>query len=176
MTYINGDIDLKTGIEHNIRWSALRWLGIDLGSNIFYTHSRADRNGTAIRNQGWTTNTSATMNIMPLQGMTVQTQYFVTTPQYFPQFTTKTIHYCNLGVRQQLPKTSLTLSALVTDVFNTRRWDISSDNPVYTLTNTSRNRSRVLWLGLTWNFHSYKPLGNQKKQQEEDRSVIRLGE
>jgi hypothetical protein len=61
-------------------------------------------------------------------------------------------------------------------VFNTRRWDISSDNPVYTLTNTSRNRSRVLWLGLTWNFHSYKPLGGTKKQQEEDRSVIRLGE
>ena len=175
MTYINGDTDLKTGIEHNIRWSALRWLGIDLGSNIFYTHSRADWHDTAIRNQGWTTNTSATLNIMPLRGMTVQAQYFVTTPQYFPQFTTKTIHYCNVGIRQQLPKTSLTLSALLTDVFNTRRWDISSDNPVYTLTNTSRNRSRVLWLGLTWNFHSYKPLGGTKKQ-EEDRSVIRLGE
>lgn len=175
MTYINGDMDLKTGIEHNIRWSALRWLGIDLGSNIFYTHSRADWHDTAIRNQGWTTNTSATLNIMPLRGMTVQAQYFVTTPQYFPQFTTKTIHYCNIGIRQQLPKTSLTLSALVTDVFNTRRWDISSDNPVYTLTNTSRNRSRVFWLGLTWNFHSYKPLGGTKKQ-EEDRSVIRLGE
>ena len=175
MTYINGDMDLKTGIEHNIRWSALRWLGIDLGSNIFYTHSRADWHDTAIRNQGWTTNTSATLNIMPLRGMTVQAQYFVTTPQYFPQFTTKTIHYCNVGIRQQLPKTSLSLSALVTDVFNTRRWDISSDNPVYTLTNTSRNRSRVFWLGLTWNFHSYKPLGGTKKQ-EEDRSVIRLGE
>ena len=170
-----GYMDLKTGIEHNIRWSALRWLGIDLGSNIFYTHSRADWHDTAIRNQGWTTNTSATLNIMPLRGMTVQAQYFVTTTQYFPQFTTKTIHYCNVGIRQQLPKTSLTLSALVTDVFYTRCWDISSDNPVYTLTNTSRNRSRVLWLGLTWNFHSYKPLGGTKKQ-EEDRSVIRLGE
>ena len=175
MTYINGDMDLKTGIEHNIRWSALQWLDIDLGSNIFYTRSRADWNGTAIRNQGWTTNTSAALNIMPLRGMTVQAQYFVTTPQYFPQFTTKTIHYCNLSIRQQLPKTSLTLSALVTDVFNTRRWDISSDNPVYTLINTSRNRSRVLWLGITWNFHSYKPLGGTRKQ-EEDRSVIKLGE
>ena len=175
MTYINGDMDLKTGVEHNIRWSALRWLGIDLGSNIFYTHSRADWNGTAIRNHGWTTNTNATLNIIPLRGMTIQAQYFVTTPQYYPQFTTKTIHYCNLGIRQQLPKTSLTLSALVTDVFNTRRWDISSDNSVYTLTNTSRNRSRVLWLGFAWNFHSYKPLVG-KKQQEEDRSVIRFGE
>jgi hypothetical protein len=112
---------------------------------------------------------------MPMKGMTIQAQYFVTTPQYFPQFTTKTIHYCNLGIRQQLPKKGLTFSALLTDVFNTRRWDISSDNPVYTLVNNSKNRSRIFWLGISWNFHSYKPVGGQKKQ-EEDRSVIKLGE
>ena len=175
MTYINGDMDLKTGIEHNIRWNAQRWIGIDLGSNIFFTRSCADWNGTEIRNNGWTSNSSATLNLTPLQGMTIQAQYFVTTPQYFPQFTTKTVHYCNLGLRQQLRKYSLTISALLTDVFNTRRWDISSDNPVYTLINTSCNRSRVFWLGLSWNFHSFKPVGGQKKQ-EEDRSLIRLGE
>ncbi len=133
-----------------------------------------------------------------MKGMTIQAQYFVTTPQYFPQFTTKTIHYCNLGIRQQLSKKGLTFSALLTDVFNTRRWDISSDNPVYTLVNNSKNRSRVFWLGISWqptkslrsskNFHSYKPVGGTKggtqrpgesrggHQQEEDRSVIKLGE
>ena len=188
MSYVNGDMDLKTGIEHNIRWNALRWLEVDLGSNIFYAKSRADWQGTSFRNQGWTTNNSATLNMMPRKGMTIQAQYFVTTPQYFPQFTTKTIHYCNLGVRQQLPKKGLTFSALLTDVFNTRKWDISSDNPVYTLFNTSKNRSRVLWLGISWNFHSYKSVGTQRggtqrpgesrggHQQEEDRSVIKLGE
>ncbi len=188
MSYINSDMDIKTGIEHNIRWNALRWLGIDLGSNIFYAKSRADWQGASFRNQGWTTNNSATMNIMPRKGMTIQAQYFVTSPQYFPQFATKTIHYCNLGIRQQLPKTGLTFSALLTDIFNTRRWDISSDNPVYTLVNASKNRSRVLWFGVSWNFHSRKSIGAQKggtqrpgesqggRQQEEDRSIIRLGE
>ena len=43
----------------------------------------------------------------------------------------------------QLMKKGLTFSALVTDVFNTRRWDISSDNPVYSLVNNSKNRSRI---------------------------------
>lgn len=113
------------------------------------------------------------MSIIPWKGMTVQAQYFITTPQYHPQFDTKTIHYCNLGVRQQLSKNTITLSALLTDVFNTRRWDISSDNPVYSLVNNSKNRSRMLWLGISWNFHSYKPVRAQKKQ-EEDRSIIRL--
>ena len=188
MSYTNSDMDIKTGIEHNIRWNALQWLDIDLGSNIFYAKSRADWQGTSFSNQGWTANNSATLNMTPRKGMTIQAQYFVTSPQYFPQFATKTIHYCNLGIRQQLPKTGLTFSALLTDIFNTRRWDISSDNPVYTLVNTSKNRSRVLWFGVSWNFHSRKSVGAQKggtqrpsesqggRQQEEDRSVIRLGE
>ncbi len=182
MTYINGDQYLNSGVEHNIRWSALRWLGVDAGCNVFYTKSRgvggdlqSPTQGVTFRNEGWTNNNSATLNIMPLKGMTIQAQYFVTTPQYFPQFTTKTIHYCNLGIRQQLPKKGLTFSALLTDVFNTRRWDISSDNPVYSLVNNSKNRSRIFWLGISWNFHSYKPIGGAKKQ-EENRSVIRLGE
>ena len=51
----------------------------------------------------------------------------------------------------------------------------AADNPVYTLVNNSKNRSRIFWLGISWNFHSYKPVGGQKKQ-EEDRSVIKLGE
>ena len=132
MTYINGDQYLNSGVEHNIRWSALRWLGVDVGCNVFYTKSRGTSQGVTFRNEGWTSNSNATLNIMPLKGMSIQVQYFVTTPQYFPQFTTKTIHYCNLGIRQQLPKKGLTFSALLTDVFNTRRWDISSDNSVYT--------------------------------------------
>ncbi len=51
----------------------------------------------------------------------------------------------------------------------------TSINPVYTLVNNSRNRSRIFWLGISWNLHSYKPVGGAKKQ-EEDRSVIKLGE
>ena len=175
MTYINGEKYLNSGIEHNVRWSALQWLGVDVGANVFFTKSHATNLGVTFRNQGWTSNSNVSLNMMPTKGMTIQAQYFVTTPQYFPQFTTKTIHYCNLGLRQQLYKNKLTLSALLTDVFNTRRWDISSDNPVYSLVNNSKNRSRILWLGISWNFHSYKPLGG-KNGQEEDRSVIRLGE
>ena len=175
MTYVNSDQYMNSGVEHNIRWNALQWFGLDLGTNIYYTKSRSSSQGTIFRNHGWTSNSSASLNVTPMRGMTIQAQYFITTPQHFPQFTTKTIHYCNLGIRQQLMKKGLTFSALLTDVFNTRRWDISSDNPVYSLVNNSKNRSRIFWLGVSWNFHSYKPVGGAKKQ-EEDRSVIRLGE
>ena len=174
-TFINGNMDLKTGIEHNVKWNAMRWMGIDVGANIFYSKSRGEWQETKYSNCGWTFNGSASLSFFPINGMTVQAQYFVTTPQYYPQFTAKTVHFCNIGIRQTLHNKSLTLSALMTDVFNTQKWNISADNPVYSLVNKSKNRSRILWLGISWNFHSHKPMGGQKKQ-EDDRSVIRLGD
>ncbi|MBO7070999.1 MAG: TonB-dependent receptor [Bacteroidales bacterium] len=165
-TYINADFDVKTGIDHNIRYSPVRWLAIDLASNTFYTASRGSFKGTDIRNQGWTNNSNAGLTIRPFNGTEIQAQYFVTTPQYFPQFTTRTIHYGNIGVKQYFLKNSLMVSVLLTDMFNTRRWDVYSDNPVFTLVNNSKNRSRMFWLGITWNFHSFKPAKADKSSRK----------
>ena len=175
-TYINADSDVKTGIEHNIRYSPARWLTVDVASNTFYTASRGSFKGAEIRNHGWTNNSNVGLTIRPFSSTEIQTQYFVTTPQYFPQFTTRTIHYGNVSLKQYFLKNSLTVSALLTDVFGTRRWDVHSENPVFTLVNNSKNRSRMFWLGITWNFHSFKPAKGGGKTQEEDRSVIRLGD
>lgn len=175
-TYINADSDVKTGIDHNIRYSPVRWLTVDLASNTFFTASRGSFKGADIRNKGWTNNSNLGLTIRPFSSTEIQAQYFVTTPQFFPQFTTRTIHYGNIGVKQYFLKNSLSVSALLTDVFNTRRWDVHSDNPVFTLVNNSKNRSRMFWLGITWNFHFFKPAKGGGKQQEEDRSVIRIGD
>ena len=174
-SYINSDMDLKTGIEHNIKWNTSQWMSVDVSANVFYTKSRGDWQDIKFTSNGWTFNGSTSLNFYPIKGMTIQAQYFLTTPQYFQQFTAKTVHYCNIGIRQQLLNKSLTLSALLTDVFNTQKWNITADNPVYSLVNISKNRSRILWVGISWNFHSHKPVGGQKKQ-EEDRSIIRLGD
>ena len=175
-TYINADFDIKTGIDHNIRYSPFRWLTVDMASNTFYTASRGSFKGADIRNQGLTNNSNVGLIIRPFSSTDIQAQYFVTTPQYFPQFTTRTIHYVNIGLKQYFLKNSLTVSALLTDVFNTRRWDVYSDNPVFTLVNNSKNRSRMFWLGISWNFRSFKPTMSGQKHQEEDRSVIRIGD
>ena len=175
-TYINADSDIKTGMDHNIRYSPTRWMTVDLASNTFYSASRGSFKGNDIRNQGWTNNSNAGLTLQPFNGSEIQVQYFVTTPQYFPQFTTRTIHYGNIGVKQHFLKNALTVSALLTDVFNTRHWDVHSDNPVFMLVNNSKDRSRMFWIGINWNFHSFKAAKGTQKQQEEDRSIIRLGD
>ncbi len=175
-TYINADSDIKAGMDHSIRYSPTRWMTVDLASNTFFSASSGSFKGNDIRNQGWTNNSNAGLTIRPFSSTEIQAHYFVTTPQFFPQFTTRTIHYGIIGVKQYFLKNSLAVSALLTDVFNTRRWDVHSDNPVFTLMNNSKNRSRMFWLGISWNLHSFKPAKGGGKQPEEDRSVIRIGD
>ena len=60
-----------------------------------------------------------------------------------------------------------------TDVFNTATWEVYSHTNIFDLTKISRNKSRMLWLGISYNFNSFKQKSAQKK--ETDRSLIRLG-
>ncbi len=175
LTYVNGDWDVKVGLDHAISINPLKWLGIMLNTNTYYGVTTGEFEGADLRNQGWVNNSNITLNFKPIKGMNIQLQYFCVTPQHFPQFTTRTIHYMNIGFKQSFLKNRLTVSALLTDVFNTRRWDIVSDNNIYSLVNNSKNKSRMFWLGVTFNFNSFKPAINKQKQ-EEDRSVIKIGE
>ena len=79
----------------------------------------------------------------------------------------------NLGVKHKLMKGAMTVSALLTDVFNTAKWEVSSQNNIFNLTNISRNKSRMFWLGISYNFNSFKQKSSQKK--EADRALIKLG-
>ena len=79
----------------------------------------------------------------------------------------------NLGVRHRMMKGAMSLSILLTDVFNTAKWEVSSQNNIFDLTNISRSKSQMLWLGVSYNFNSFKQKSSQKK--EVDRSLIRLG-
>lgn len=176
MTYINGSHDMKIGIDHNVRLTLLSWLTTDLSSNTFYTSTRGNYIGANVDNNGWSNNSNVSLTFRLLKGMTLQAQYFVETPIYYPQFTTSTVNYCNLSLRQSFLKGALTATALLTDVFNTRHWDIHSNNNVYNLFNNSKNKSRMLWFGLTYNFNSFKPIGKKQSHSEEHRSRFHLGE
>lgn len=176
LTYINGDSDTKTGLELLLRIKPTSWLSVDLNNNTYYTKTRGTFANADIDNQGWVNSFNASVNVKPLKGTDLQMQFYYITPQYFPQFQTKPIYYANIGVKQVLVKEKLFVTAMLTDVFGTRRWDIFSDNAIYKLVNNSKGKTRMFWLGITYNFNSFKPGAAKAKKEEEDRSMIRLGE
>ena len=172
-TYVNATSDLKLGLELSLKVNPIKWFNFTIGANTFYVSTDGIYNGAEISNKGITNNSNLMLDFLPWKGGDIQCQYFVTTPQYFPQLTTSLTHQMNIGFKQKILKNAMTLSILLTDVFNTFKWEVSSQNNIFNLTNISRNKSRMLWLGVSYNINSFKQKNNQKN--EIDRSLIKLG-
>ena len=180
-TYINAAYDMKSGLDLSLKIFPYEWMTATLSSNTFYVKTCGqfekadyDFNMIDIDNKGWSNNSNIMLDLIPRKSTNIQLQYFIMTPQYYPQLTTSFTHKMNVGLKQKLMKGAMTLSLLVTDVFNTYTWEVHSYNRIYDLTNISKQKSRMLWIGISYNFNSYK----QKKADkvgEADRNLIKFG-
>ena len=174
MTYINATSQTKAGLDLSVKADPWKWMTATLGTNTYYLHSVGNIGEWDISNSGWVNNSNLRLDFRPIKGMNINLQYFVNTPQYYPQFTTRLSHYLNIGISQKFLKGALTVSAQLTDVFNTRKWEIFADNQYYQLDNMLHGKSRMFWLGVSYNFKAYKKAGAGKTEGE-DRSKIRTG-
>lgn len=172
-TYANADSDIKRGIEVSLKVTPAKWMNFSVGANTYYVTTEGVFEGMHIDNQGWTNNSNLLLDFVPWKGGDLQLQYFITTPQYYPQLTTSLTHQMNMGIKQRFMKGAMTASILVTDVLNTAKWDVWSNNSLFNLKNSSTNKSRMIWLGVSYYFNSFKQKSNQKA--ETDRSLIKLG-
>ena len=173
-TYINTSSDFKTGLDLNVKYAPLRWFDITVSANTYHVNIKGIIEGMPIDNGGWVNNSNMLVNFMPSKKTDIQLQYFVSSPQYYAQLTTAFSHYMNIGVKQRLLNGKMTLTASLTDVFNTREWIVYASNAVFDMENHSTNKSRMFWLGVTYNFNSFKQAKTEKKT-ETDRGLIRLG-
>ena len=180
-TYINSAYDIKSGFDVSIKVFPSKWMTATLSSNTFYVKTCGqlkendyDFNIIDIDNEGWSNSSNIMLDFIPRKTTSLQVQYFIMTPQYYPQLTTSFTHKMNVGVKQKLLKGALTLSMLVTDVFDTYKWEVHSFNRLYDLTNTSKQKSRMLWLGISYNFNSYKQ-NKAEKSGDSERNLIKFG-
>lgn len=173
-TYINAASDIKSGLDLSLKFFPLEWMTATLSANTFYVKTKGVFDGADIDNEGWSNNSNIMLDFIPRKTTSLQLQYFIMTPQYYPQLTTSFTHKMNVGVKHKLMKGTLTLSLLVTDIFNTYEWEVHSYNRIYDLTNISKQKSRMLWIGVSYNFNSYKQ-NKVDKAGELDRNLIKFG-
>ena len=147
-TYVNVASDLKTGLDLSLNVDVTSWFNISLAANTYYVTSDGEYKGAVISNRGVTNNSNITLDFSTWRGINL---------------TTALTHQMNVGLKQHFYSIPITVSLLVTDVFNN----------VFDLTNISRNKSRMLWLGISYNFNSFKQKSGKKA--DNDRSLIRLG-
>ena len=82
----------------------------------------------------------------------------------------------DMAVKRTFLKNKLTASLTVTDILNTYKWNIQSENAVFNLKNYSKPQTRIFWIGVAYNFNAFKPDGSSQRSGETDSSIIKLGQ
>jgi hypothetical protein len=154
-----------------------RIISVNPGFSFFRSKSNGQYNEIDLStdNLAWTGNIKTI--IKPEKRTEIQFLLNYNSPISLPQFNLSEIYYADIAVKRTLLNNKLSMSLTLTDVFNTRNWEINSDNAVYKLNNNSKSETRVLWIGLAYNFNSYKASKSQKNTDiENDGGIIKLGQ
>ena len=176
LTYINGDRQNKIGADFDITYKFNKYISINPAFTVFHTKSSGQYNeiDLSTNDLAWTGNLKAIFK--PEQKTELQLFLNYNSPVALPQFNLSEIYYADIAVKRTFFNNKFSASLTLSDVFNTRNWEINSDNVVYKLYNYSKSETRVFWIGFTFNFNSFKANKAQKNgDNENDSGIIKLG-
>jgi outer membrane receptor protein involved in Fe transport len=177
LTYVNGDRQNKFGGEFDLNYTFNKYLSINSGIALFHTKSTGQHEEIDLRTNDWAWTGNVKTIIRPMKQTEIQLILNYNSPIALPQFNLDEIYYADIALKRTFLNNKLSVSLTLTDIFNTRNWDIQSDNPVYFLTNTSKIETRILWIGLAYNLNAFKSGKAEKNQQgENDSGIIKLGQ
>jgi len=177
LTYVNGERQNKVGSDFDITYKFNKYISINPGFSIFNTNSTGQYNeiDLSTNNLAWTGNIKTI--IKPEKKTEIQLFLNYNSPIELPQFNLSEIYYADIAVKRTFLDNKFSVSLTLTDIFNTRSWEIFSDNAIYKLNNDSKSETRIFWIGLTYNFNSFKSTKSHKNgDSKNDGGIIKLGQ
>ena len=177
VTYVNGNRSSKMGMDLDAVYKIRKSLSVNPGVSVFRVHSTGRYNeiDLSTNDVAWSANVKSMYKPDAKTEMTLLLNY--NSPIALPQFDLSEIYFADFGIKRNFLSNKLAVSLTLTDIFNTRKWMIQSDNTIFKLHNDSKKDSRILWLGLTYNINSFKLTKPQKNEgTENDGGLIKLGQ
>ena len=175
ITWINGQHQDVLGTDIDWLYHLTKHLTLNPSLSVFQTWSVAGQPGLDAQDLAFTANLKLTAIPQPA----TQLQLFVAfqSARQLPQFHLEEIWYADVSLRHHFRGNHFTATLTLSDIFNTRNWNIHSANPVYQLHNFSKGQTRILWLGISYRFNSFSQRNNQQPGAgEEAEGMIRLGQ
>ncbi len=176
--YLDGDVLLTTkenlnssqnaGVEMIWNCPLTRWFNFNWNANGFYNQIDASKLGYG-KNKGalaWSTLLNA--NFTPLPHYMIQVNARFRSSSLVPQGKRDADSRINIGMRYDFPKTGLSLSASVTDLFDTYKKSYSLDTPELKQKVEKRRNPRIFSLGLTWQIGNYKTKKHDTKLEYDE--------
>lgn len=176
VTYVNGSRSNKTGLLLDANYKFNNTFSIASSLSSLYSDFRGNYKEINLSNNSfsWTGNLNFSANFDAKTSMQFIFNY--NSPTKLPQFDLSEIYYSDLTFKRTIYK-SINLNLTISDLFNTRKWEVKSSNSIYKLENSSKNNTRIYWIGISANFNSYKIFGNsQNNNNENNSSIIQLGQ
>ena len=177
ITYVNGDKQRMLGSDFDLTYQVSKRLNLQSSTSVFQTRTTGMYDGIDLSTSNLVWTSIFKVQIKPDVKTDIQVLLNYHSPFDLPQFKVNEIYYADLSIKRMLIKNKLSISLTLTDVFDTRNWEVTTQNNVYKFYNYSKMESRVLWLGIAYNFNSYTARKQAKPaENEQDKGVIRLGQ
>ena len=152
----NADTRSSTGFELINQVQVLKNLDATLTGNLFYSKINAENIEEDFRNENfsWTLNLLANWLIPNWFNVQVQGNY--RGPIVLPQGQIEPQYSVNVGLRKDVLNGKATISANVSDIFNTRNFRITTNNPRFDEKRVFQRETRVGTLAFTYRFGGFK--------------------
>ena len=140
-TTINGTHSNTFGMDNTFKYTFAKVFETTLNMNLFYTFINADYQGSSISNQGF--NYTAKVNFVyhfP-KNFNLQLSGNYESPKVIPQGTSMEVYFADAGISKEIKK-FITLTASVSDIFDTKGRGTILTTDDYTQTTWGRRESR----------------------------------
>ena len=149
-TFSNLNTRSASGGEVTMKWTAKKWIDITGNFNVYYTILKGTLSDQTLKNENWAWNTRLITNINTNKNISFQISGNYLGPMVLAQGRSKSFYAVDFGLRKSLNKQNLTITANVSDIFDTRQWGVETGGFNFTSSNVRKRESRIFTIGLTW--------------------------
>ncbi|MBS1647607.1 MAG: TonB-dependent receptor [Bacteroidetes bacterium] len=178
-TYQNGKNKIMNGLDNTLKITPVKNLDVMLNANIFYTDVSYSSGTQLITNSGFSWTGKASVSYKFPANFTLQLNGNYHAPQIIPQGTTRKVEYLDITVSKTF-KQKLTLTLLLSDVFNSKRYGTNYYTADYTQNLSNRRETRYLRFSVSYMFGKmdssiFKKMKQMKKDKDNNSSDDQQG-
>ncbi|MBA3647972.1 MAG: TonB-dependent receptor [Chitinophagales bacterium] len=160
VTFQNYKYNLDYGAELTGNWATYNWWNLVATFNCFRSIRNAENLGQGLVNKNISYSAKIISNMNFMKQLNVQLTAFYNGTGVTVQGTRRPVFSSDLSTRVTVMKGRGAITARLSDIFNTREFRITVDQPYFSQEITRKRESRILFFGFSYRF------GNNDKQNE----------
>lgn len=177
ISFANCKLQARTGADIDVRIACTKWLQANSVFSAYFAKTSGMYliHDLSSHDFAYTLNTSIVLK--PLKNTELHLMFNYQSESEMPQFIFLPVYYTDIALRRSFLDRRLQISLSLTDVFDTRRWQVSGSNVIYDISNNSHGETRIVWIGLNYSFNtSYQMKSSMARDADDNGGVIKLGQ